>query len=406
LKIGFFFEGELTHGGGFQQQLSTILLINKYVNNRFKILVITDKKENIPILKKYDLLVVLYKPRFNPFIEELLWSNRLLFYVLNKIGIFKVTQIDRFCLNHNIDLIFFLSTSSYSLLIRKTSYIITVWDLCHRDFPDFPEIKENNKFIYREYLLNNSLTRASAIIVDSELGKINLCNRYGVDFQKIFIIPFQPSSQAIINNTQYASKFIDIKQKYSINGDYIFYPAQFWPHKNHIYILKGLKILKDKYNKKIFAIFSGSDKGNLNFILKSIYKLGLEDQIKYIGFVNGNELPFLYKQALALVMPTYFGPTNIPPLEAFANNCPVLYSDLPGMREQTEGASWFINLLNPNSMVDCLLQIIDGGEIVETKKKKGFEILDKLSDKNIWTIYNNIFIEVEAKLSTLKQINN
>ena len=47
----------------------------------------------------------------------------------------------------------------------------------------------------------------------------------------------------------------------------------------------------------------------------------------------------LYTEALALVMPTYFGPTNLPPLEAFQTGTPVLYSDLPGMREQVGDAA-------------------------------------------------------------------
>ena len=35
----------------------------------------------------------------------------------------------------------------------------------------------------------------------------------------------------------YLTKYIDIKFKYKLNHDYVFYPAQFWSHKNHIYLL-------------------------------------------------------------------------------------------------------------------------------------------------------------------------
>ena len=43
-------------------------------------------------------------------------------------------------------------------------------------------------------------------------------------------------------------------------------------------------------------------------------------------------------------MPTYFGPTNIPPLEAFKLNVPVIYSDLPGLRDQVKGAALLVDL--------------------------------------------------------------
>jgi glycosyltransferase involved in cell wall biosynthesis len=54
--------------------------------------------------------------------------------------------------------------------------------------------------------------------------------------------------------------------------------------------------------------------------------LKLENQIHFIGFVDSKEIPIIYKKSIALVMPTFFGPTNITPLEAFDLGVPVLYS--------------------------------------------------------------------------------
>ena len=76
-------------------------------------------------------------------------------------------------------------------------------------------------------------------------------------------------------------------------------------------------------------------------------KYNLEDQVRFTGFVSNEEINYLYSQSLALVMPTYFGPTNIPPLEAFKLNVPVLYSDLPGLRDQVNDAALLLNLNDP-----------------------------------------------------------
>ena len=53
---------------------------------------------------------------------------------------------------------------------------------------------------------------------------------------------------------------------------YLFYPAQYWAHKNHIYILKALKILKSEEIADVGAIFTGSDKGNLSFLKEYAFK--------------------------------------------------------------------------------------------------------------------------------------
>ena len=52
----------------------------------------------------------------------------------------------------------------------------------------------------------------------------------------------------------------------------------------------------------------------------------------------------LYSQAFALVMPTYFGPTNMPPLEAFKFKIPVLYSNIKGLKEQVEDVNIALDL--------------------------------------------------------------
>ena len=70
-------------------------------------------------------------------------------------------------------------------------------------------------------------------------------------------------------------------------------------------------------------------------------KFNLENQVRFAGFVSSEEINLLYSQAFALVMPTYFGPTNMPPLEAFKFKIPVLYSNIKGLKEQVEDAAFF-----------------------------------------------------------------
>ena len=55
---------------------------------------------------------------------------------------------------------------------------------------------------------------------------------------------------------------VDVKAKYQIVDEYIYYPAQFWSHKNHVYIIDAIAILKQQ-GINLIAIFSGSNKGNL-----------------------------------------------------------------------------------------------------------------------------------------------
>ena len=72
--------------------------------------------------------------------------------------------------------------------------------------------------------------------------KSNLSKKYNIETNRIEVIPFE--SLKDIKDKFSNKKLIDINQKISYKLSIHFYPAQFWPHKNHIYILKGLYILE------------------------------------------------------------------------------------------------------------------------------------------------------------------
>ena len=178
---------------------------------------------------------------------------------------------------------------------------------------------------------------------------------------------------------------------------FVFYPAQFWAHKNHVYILEALAYLR-KDDIFIDAVFTGNDFGNKDFLIKCADKLGLKEQIHWLGFVSRSELEAIYQTAVALVMPTYFGPTNIPPLEAFQWECPVCCPDLPGLRDQVEEAGFLMNLDDPESLVYILKKILAEEPIVREKKDKGYDVLKRLSPDNYLNIIRNIFDEYEKTL--------
>jgi glycosyltransferase involved in cell wall biosynthesis len=170
-------------------------------------------------------------------------------------------------------------------------------------------------------------------------------------------MPFEPSYSSRSIAELSLDQNVNIRAKYELNEPYVFYPAQFWAHKNHVYLLEGLKDLEVKYGIKIGVIFCGGDKGNKPYVAQYALNLGLSERVIFAGFVPDIEMVHLYKQSFALVMPTYFGPTNLPPLEAFELGVPVLYSDKAGLCDQVEGAGLLMDLKNPTSMAKHLFRL-------------------------------------------------
>ena len=99
---------------------------------------------------------------------------------------------------------------------------------------------------------------------------------------------------------------------------YLLYPAKFWKHKNHINLLKAIyKLVKIDMMNDIKIYLTSSKNLEYKKIENFIKKKGLIKNVILTGYISNKKLAKLYTNARALVMPTFFGPTNIPPIEAF-----------------------------------------------------------------------------------------
>ncbi len=380
MNIAIVFDEELQGGGGYQQQLSTILELQKLEQYNFITFVFS--KENQTLFESKGIKSVFIKKTFFDKSIRYILRQDFFYKFCEKLRIktFFEKKLDYF----DIDLVYFLFPSLLATDLVSHNYIVTVWDLCHRDTPEFPEVNFYRMFESREQLYNKCLYKAVAILVDSEYGKRNMIKRYGIDENRISVVPFSPSLN-IIQKTE-----VDIKNKYNIKGNFIFYPAQFWSHKNHIYIIDAISILKNK-GINLYAIFSGADKGNLKYVLEYAKNIGVSELIRYIGFAPNDEMYSLYKNSLAMVMPSYFGPTNIPPLEAFFVGTPVCYPDRDGLREQVGDAALLCNLNNPDSLADNLISLLNSEELRNNLIEKGIKRLNELSETSVTDTLKNIF---------------
>lgn len=391
LRIGVFLHSSRESGGGFQYELTVAKLLQKRCADQYRVFFFVSDTKYATHLESLGLQTITYHDSYVSKIHRIASRNVWVYRFLKYLNM-HLNNIDRLLDGYGIDLVYFLSPNSKCADLSHHSYILTVWDLCHRDFMEFPEVSAFKDFESREEFYNRHLTKAIAVTVDSPLGKERLARRYGVDRERINVLPFLPSE-----SIQHDSSAIDVKRKYGIDGEYLFYPAQFWAHKNHIYILDALRLLRDQHSVRVHALFSGSDKGNLGYVLKKVTEYGLGDQVRYIGFVEAEEIPCLYKQALALVMPTYFGPTNLPPIEAFALGCPVCYSDLEGLREQVADAAFLMDLSNPRTLVAHLLTLQTQPELVAEKKEKGRKLVTQWTEDDFWRELESILNSFSIK---------
>ena len=210
MNIAVIIGSDILVGGGFQQELATILLLHRYKSKKYNFIYFTSSRKNVEFLKKYGINVSYFK--FNYFDRKIniLRVNKYLKRFIRRFKVFKYNKFDNILLKNEIDLIFFLNPSSLSLKTEIHNYIITVWDLCHRDHLEFPEVGKYNIFWGRENLYKNALPKAVAVIAESNLGRENIIRRYNIDKERVVSIPHLPSNSVKITEEDYKANYIDI----------------------------------------------------------------------------------------------------------------------------------------------------------------------------------------------------
>ena len=207
------------------------------------------------------------------------------------------------------------------------------------------------------------------VFVGTNEGKAEVESFYGYPPERVKVIPLPTPQMALQMPTDRRAATV---RDLGLAPGYLFYPAQFWPHKNHTCLLRAVRLLRDR-GRVLTLVLVGSDKGNQAHVERIAAELGIASQVRMLGFVSIAEMVTLYRNALALTFPTYFGPDNLPPLEAFALECPVIASRVPGAVEQLGEAALLFDPGDHVALADAVelvasdaitrARLIEGGKV-------------------------------------------
>jgi glycosyltransferase involved in cell wall biosynthesis len=288
----------------------------------------------------------------------------------------------------HLSMIWYLGPHPYT---REIPYALTVWDIQHRIQPWFPEISRKGIWVEREVGTAAQLQQAVFLITGNNVGAGQISSAYSVPLTKIIINPLPAPSDTIeYKQDQNMSKTI-LNWRKGI-GEFILYPAQFWPHKNHKVLLEAIAHLAATSPAFPKLVFTGSDKGNLKYIREIADELQVNQHVINLGFVDRQDLLYLYSQANALVFPSMFGPDNIPPLEAMALGCPVIVADEPGMREQLEPAAIFLSPTEPIEWAEAITALSQDAKLRETLITLGKDLIQYRTTEEYITIARTHFL--------------
>jgi len=351
-KIGLFLESEPHFGGTFQYNQTMLDAVAALPRDKYSVVVGYTSEKWVDYLKQYDGVKGVPIPRG-------FWGRAIgLAWLLLRLpmGIWrKLTPLfhpmAKAVLRENCDLWIYPSQDVKSFQFPVPA-LVSILDLVHRyDGKEFPEAASAWELMNREPGYTNICRWAKGVLTVSEMDKEQVVESYGRNPNTIYSLPMVPPRY--MYNTEVPR---DFDAKYPLPPKYLFYPAQFWEHKNHKNLVRAIASLKAEFPDLTLAL-AGTKKNAWESVNALMHELGVVDNVIILGYVPDEYMPEFYRRARALIYATYFGPCNLPPLEALVVGAPMAISEVSCMPDRVGDATLTFDADSVEQIAECMRRL-------------------------------------------------
>jgi glycosyltransferase involved in cell wall biosynthesis len=234
-----------------------------------------------------------------------------------------------------------------------------------------PELFDEETRARREVLYRGYCERAEMVVMMTEWGRRDLITHYGLPPEVVRVISWGSVISAYRAPTQVA---VDtVRRDMSLAERFLLYPAQTWPHKNHVRLLEALALLRDRDGITVSLVCPGRRNSNFPEIERRIRALRLDDQVCFPGFVGPDELRALFVLADGLVFPSLFEGFGMPVCEAFECGLPVASSTATGLPEVVGDAGLLFDPENVDAIAGSIRALWQERDLRERLIRRGHE---------------------------------
>lgn len=374
MNIGFNALGLKSKTGGVEtyiyNMVKTILLNDS--NNNYFLFVGKNTELIFKDLKFKNLKIITLPINTNNSILRILAENTLL---------------NLFCIIHHLKLVHHFC--NYIPRIFFTKSVVTIHDLggffYHEKYPEYNDMHNYYKYMKRE--LAYTLKKANQIIAISNFTKSEIMKYYPNTSENKIKVIGQSLDTRKTKNTNTTKTIQDL----DINKPYLLSISVIRPHKNMEFLIKVFNILKQKYNIPHQLVIAGGIQLKTNSFIDAIKLSPFKDDIKYLGYIENDIMPILYKNADCFIFPSLYEGFGIPLLEAMEYEIPIASSNAASLPEVGGDSCIYFNPYDSNETSEMIYKLLSDSFLKTVLLKKQQEQLNVFCWKNIAKYILNIY---------------
>jgi glycosyltransferase involved in cell wall biosynthesis len=252
----------------------------------------------------------------------------------------------------------------FSLAPSRCPSIVTIHDLA---FETMPQVSVPTLAEYLHRVVPKSIRRASKVIAPSAYTKDAIVRRFGTDPLKIDVIPEGVSGRF---SAQSQPDDLAVVKGLGISGDYILTAGTLEPRKNLERTLKAFATLEPE--KRDLTLVVAGQRGWMYETIFACHKeLGLADRVMFLGYVNDDILPALYRCTVLTVYASLLEGFGLPALEALACGSPLVASGNSSIPEVCGSAAVYVDPWDVEDMTETIRSALDDEALLSRLRAAG-----------------------------------
>ncbi|HPN54800.1 MAG TPA: glycosyltransferase family 1 protein [Candidatus Moranbacteria bacterium] len=264
--------------------------------------------------------------------------------------------------------IFFMPNINFIALSQKTKLVLTIHDLSYEIFSESFSWKRR---LWHSILNPRKLAkRADKIIAVSDSTRQDIVLRWKIEKKKVIRIyngiadDFEPVDR---NNP----KLIEIKEKYHLPFNFIFFLGTIEPRKNIPAIIKAydqLRSLNNPQLDKYKLVIAGGKGWKTKNILKVMQEAKFTNDIIFTSCITNEDKAAVYTLASLFVYPSFLEGFGLPVLEAMRIGVPVVASNTSSIPEVAGNGAIMVDPDRPDELFLAMKEILLNRDFYENMK--------------------------------------
>jgi glycosyltransferase involved in cell wall biosynthesis len=258
-------------------------------------------------------------------------------------------------------------------------------------------------------LTQQVLRRASRIFAVSNFTKIEMEKLFGIPSAQIEVI-YNAIDERFLRGHASAGDRQLIAERYQVNYPFLLYAGRISPHKNVVRMIEAFSALKTELEKDgafpdLKLIIIGDDVSGNPDLRRTVVRSGVQNDVRFLGFVPVEVLRTFYDQAKIFVFPSLYEGFGLPPLEAMAHGTPVVTSNVSSLPEVVGNAAVLVHPENVFEIMRALHRVLLDLPLREKMKERSYKQAAKFSwEKSVRRIMDG-YREVLGKPTTPNSSN-